>query len=222
VPRYLCWPQDEVRLGRGFAGWQPALSRAELPLAMTLAGVTCLLAELGPADEMRIVQAFEGLSQHSVYLRFMRAKQHPTADQVAFFLHYPRDKQISLLLSDSLGEPLAQAQSIRRRLHPDRAEFSCIVADHFQHRGAGRRLLLVLAILARGEGIREWTAEVLAQNRPMLALLKSLGLPLTLVTGRELIFVRLDLSALDPLLARLGRTQVDGPPRQRGPKTKGE
>ena len=54
-------------------------------------------------------------------------------------------------------------------------------------------------MLARAEGIREWTAEVLPQNRPMLALLRGLGLPLTLVTGRELVFVRLDLSVLDTL-----------------------
>ena len=56
--------------------------------------------------------------------------------------------------------------------------------------------------LARGEGIREWTAEVLGQNRPMLTLLKGLGLPLTLVTGREMVFVRLDLSILGTLVPR--------------------
>ena len=71
-----------------------------------------------------------------------------------------------------------------------------VVADHFQHRGAGRRILLALARLAYGEGIREWTAEVLGQNRPMLALLKGLGLPLTLVTGREMVFARLDLAPM--------------------------
>ena len=74
------------------------------------------------------------------------------------------------------------------------------MADHFQHKGAGRRILLALALLARADGIREWTAEVLAQNRPMLTLLKRLGLPLTLVTGREMVFVRLDLSVLDAWL----------------------
>ncbi|MFM4702486.1 GNAT family N-acetyltransferase [Aeromonas bivalvium] len=201
MARYLCWPRDEARLRRGLAGWRPARRRADLPLTMVLVGERCTLHELGPEDETRIVQAFAGLSQQSVYLRFMRAKQPPTPEQVSVFLDYPRERQISLLLCDAGGVPLAQAQSVRRRLHPDRAEFSCIVADHFQHKGAGRRLLLALAILARGEGIGEWTAEVLAQNRPMLGLLKGLGLPLTLVTGRELIFVRLDLAALDPLLA---------------------
>ncbi len=42
---------------------------------------------------------------------------------------------------------------------------------------------------------------MLAQNRPMLTLLKRLGLPLTLVTGREMVFVRLDLSVLDAWLS---------------------
>lgn len=166
---------------------------------MEVGGIPCRLQELAGADPERIKAAYEALSEQSVYLRFMRAKQPPTADQLAFFLDYPRASQIGLLLTDGLGQPLAQAQSIRRRLHPERAEFSCLVADHFQHRGAGRRILLALALLARAEGIEEWTAEVLAQNRPMLALLRGLGLPLTLVVGRELVFVRLDLSVLDSL-----------------------
>ncbi len=172
---------------------------AALPLMMEVGGIPCRLQELAGADPERIRAAYGELSEQSVYLRFMRAKQIPSDEQLAFFLDYPKEHQIGLLLTDGQGRPLAQAQSIRRRLHPDRAEFSCIVADHFQHRGAGRRILLALALLARAEGIREWTAEVLPQNRPMLALLRGLGLPLTLVTGRELVFVRLDLSVLDTL-----------------------
>ncbi|MDM5149946.1 GNAT family N-acetyltransferase [Aeromonas salmonicida] len=199
MPRYLCWPPDEARLRRSLAGWLHPTSRASLPLMMEVGGVPCSLQELAGADPESIRAAYEALSEQSIYLRFMRAKQPATDDKLAFFLDYPRAPQIALLLTDGQGRPLAQAQSIRRRLHPDRAEFSCLVADHFQHRGAGRRILLALALLARAEGIREWTAEVLAQNRPMLALLRGLGLPLTLVTGRELVFVRLDLSVLDTL-----------------------
>nr|WP_241098045.1 GNAT family N-acetyltransferase [Aeromonas dhakensis] len=184
---------------RSLAGWLHPRTRADLPLMMEVGGVPCRLQELAGADPARIRAAYDELGEQSVYLRFMRAKQRLSDEQLSFFLDYPREHQIGLLLTDGQGRPLAQAQSIRRRLHPDRAEFSCIVADHFQHRGAGRRILLALALLARGEGIREWTAEVLPQNRPMLALLRGLGLPLTLVTGRELVFVRLDLSVLDTL-----------------------
>lgn len=166
---------------------------------MAVGGQRCWLRELAGYDVSRLEAAYAAQSEQSLYLRFMRPKLIPSAEQVAFFVDYPRAAQIGLLLTDDDGTPLAMAQSIRRRLHPDRAEFSCIVADHFQHRGAGRRILLALALLAHGEGIREWTAEVLGQNRPMLSLLKGLGLPLTLVTGREMVFVRLDLSVLAQL-----------------------
>lgn len=202
------------RLEKGLAGWPHPVSRASLPLAISIAGVPCLLRELYGVDPARMLAAYAELSEETIYLRFMRSKRTPPPEQVAQFLHYHPDQQISLLLTDLAGEPLAQAQSIRRRLHPDRAEFSCIVADHFQHKGAGRRILLALALLARAEGIREWTAEVLAQNRPMLTLLKRLGLPLTLVTGREMVFVRLDLSVLDEWRGVL--------PAAPSPKTKGE
>lgn len=200
MPRYLCWPLQPEQLAKGLAGWPYPVSRAGLPLAMDVANEPCLLRELQGVDPVRMLAAYNALSEESIYLRFMRPKRTPTAEQTAQFLSYAPDRQISLLLTDLAGEPLAQAQSIRRRLHPERAEFSCIVADHFQHKGAGRRILLALALLSRAEGIREWTAEVLAQNRPMLTLLKRLGLPVTLVTGREMVFIRLDLSALDAWL----------------------
>ncbi len=199
MPRYLCWPLNRERLAKGLAGWPHPTSRTGLPLAMQVSEVPCLLRELHGVAPARMLAAYDALSEESIYLRFMRPKRTPSADQTAQFLNYDPETQISLLLTDQEGVPLAQAQSIRRR-HPQRAEFSCIVADHFQHKGAGRRILLALALLARAEGIREWTAEVLAQNRPMLTLLKRLGLPLSMVTGREMVFVRLDLTVLDEWL----------------------
>ncbi len=122
---------------RALAGWLHPHSRAALPLMMEVGGIPCRLQELAGADPERIRAAYGELSEQSVYLRFMRAKQIPSDEQLAFFLDYPKEQQIGLLLTDGQGRPLAQAQSIRRRLHPDRAEFSCIVADHFQHRGRG-------------------------------------------------------------------------------------
>ena len=214
MPRYLCWPLDLARLGQGLEGWPHPVSRAALPLAMNVAGIPCILRELHGVEPALMLAAYDALSEESIYLRFMRSKRMPPPEQVTQFLDYHPEHQISLLLTDQAGQPLAQAQSIRRRLHPDRAESSCIVADHFQHKGAGRRILLALALLARMDGIREWTAEVLAQNSPMLTLLKRLGLPLTLVTGREMVFVRIDLSLLDPWLREL--------PMLEDLKTKGE
>ena len=103
------------------------------------------MQELAGCDPKRISAAYDALSEQSVYLRFMRAKQPATAEQLAFFLDYPREPQMGLLLTDEQGTPLAMAQSVRRRLHPDRAGVLLHRRGSFQHRGAGRRILLALA-----------------------------------------------------------------------------
>ena len=90
---------------------------------MSIAGVPCILRELRGVEPARMLAAYDALSEESVYLRFMRPKRAPLPEQVAQYLEYHPEHQISLLLTDLAGQPLAQAQSIRRRLHPDRAEF---------------------------------------------------------------------------------------------------
>ncbi|MBP9662059.1 MAG: GNAT family N-acetyltransferase, partial [Aeromonas sp.] len=81
MPRYLCWPPDEARLLRALAGWVHPGSRASLPLMMEVGGIPCRLQELAGSDPERLKAAYEALSEQSVYLRFMRAKQPATADQ---------------------------------------------------------------------------------------------------------------------------------------------
>ena len=86
------------------------------------------------------------------------------------------------------------AQSVRRRLHPDRAEFSASSRIIFSIAAPGVASRWRLRGWHTG-GIREWTAGA-RQNRPMLALLRGLRLPLTLVTGQEMVFARLDLAPM--------------------------
>lgn len=200
TPRYHCYPGEPERLSQALAGWQWPRSRAELPITWQLGAESLILRELTPADGDALVQAYAELSDRTIYLRFMRAKRRPSAEQVAAFTQFSPEQQCSLLLCDSAGLPVAHAQSIRRVRQSGRAEFSCLLADRYQGRGIGRRLLLALALLARSEGVSEWLADVLAENRPMLQLLHHLGLPLSLVTGRSMVFVRLDLTVLDPWL----------------------
>ena len=88
MARYLCWPPDEARLRRALAGWLHPHSRAALPLMMEVGGIPCRLQELAGADPERIRAAYGELSEQSVYLRFMRAKQLPSDEQLAFFLDY--------------------------------------------------------------------------------------------------------------------------------------
>jgi GNAT superfamily N-acetyltransferase len=49
------------------------------------------------------------------------------------------------------------------------------VSDHFQRQGLGRHLLERLIVVARERGVRKLTGQVLAENAPMLRLIKGLA-----------------------------------------------
>jgi acetyltransferase len=54
-------------------------------------------------------------------------------------------------------------------------EFALVVADEWQGRGVGRRLLQILLDTARQAGVRRMHGDVLRQNRAMLGLARALG-----------------------------------------------
>ena len=57
----------------------------------------------------------------------------------------------------------------------DRAEFAVIVADPWQGKGLGQKLIERVIEIARENGVKLFIGEVLAANQPMLDLVKKLG-----------------------------------------------
>ena len=57
----------------------------------------------------------------------------------------------------------------------ERAEFAIVIADAWQGRGIGRRMLARLADIARQRGVRSLYGDILSINRPMLGLVQKLG-----------------------------------------------
>lgn len=60
------------------------------------------------------------------------------------------------------------------------AEFAVTVADDWQGRGIGSRLLRHLVEHARAEGLQRLSGDVLATNQPMLRMLRSVGFRISL------------------------------------------
>ena len=58
-------------------------------------------------------------------------------------------------------------------------EFAIVIADAWQRRGIGRRMIDKLAVVARSAGLSEMHGEVLAGNRAMHGMMKNLGFRLT-------------------------------------------
>jgi len=73
------------------------------------------------------------------------------------------------------------------------AEIAFIVIDDYQKQGIGAALLRHLAILGRGAGVKEFTAEVLPENIPMLKTFDKSGLKMSTKREQGTVHVTLQL-----------------------------
>jgi acetate---CoA ligase (ADP-forming) len=134
-------------------------------------GSTLRLQATTPADFQDIKAFYDGLSPESAYFRFhgsgrtdivARAEAEATGvDRLALVGRH--DGQVIAISSyDGLREPGA-------------AEVAFAVADEYQRRGIGTRMLEQLAAIAADHGIHRFDAEVMAANRRMLGVFEHAG-----------------------------------------------
>ena len=86
---------------------------------------------------------------------------------------------------------------------PSTAEAAFAVADDFQRRGVGSRLLEQLARRASAHGIESFIAEVLAENRAMLSVFENIGFVPTRTLDGGVVEVRFPIEATEGYRARV-------------------
>jgi RimJ/RimL family protein N-acetyltransferase len=135
-----------------------------------------LVRALRSDDAPGLAEAFEQLSETSRYRRFFTAKPRLSEQTLAFLTDVDHHDHEALVgVEPGSGLLVGVARFIRNPRQPDQAEVAVTVADSWQRRGLGTVLLSELAQRAAEEGIRYFTAEILAENQPMLALARRLG-----------------------------------------------
>jgi acetyl coenzyme A synthetase (ADP forming)-like protein len=125
-------------------------------------------------DEM--LEFFRALSRRSLYLRF---HGFPTlgpelVEQLVDPDWFERGALLGTFVDGGRERVVAIASYVRLR-DPALAEAAFAVADEYQRRGIGTRLVEQLAERAGGHGIERIVAEVLAENRGMLGVFEALG-----------------------------------------------
>jgi acetate---CoA ligase (ADP-forming) len=135
-------------------------------------GTTLRLRSPMPADSEALVEFLNRLSEQSLYYRF---HGFPTVSEklVAPFLQ-PDWREQGHLIGELGGRVIALASYVRLR-DPTAAECAFVVADDFQRRGIGTRLLEQLADRAAAVGIERFVAEVLPENSQMLRVFQAVG-----------------------------------------------
>jgi acetyl coenzyme A synthetase (ADP forming)-like protein len=131
-----------------------------------------------PDDGPLLVEFFEHLGPESRYFRFFRIKETLEPKEVDFFTHVDYSDRMALVaLLD--GKMIGLASYDREPGKDGTAEVAFAVVDEHQGRGIGTQLLQLLTNHARAQGIEQFEAFVLPENRQMMRLFRNSGYELT-------------------------------------------
>jgi len=139
-----------------------------------------------PDDAQMLQTLVQNLSAESRYSRFVSSMRELPPSMLARFTLIDYDREMALVavfrerVVAADGE-VAESERIvgvsRYVTNPDQSscEFSLVVADDFNGKGLGSRLMESIMDVARDKGLAEIDGLVLANNAGMLKLMKSLG-----------------------------------------------
>jgi acetyltransferase len=139
-----------------------------------------------PNDAHMLQELVHGLSRESRYFRFVSSMQELPPNMLARFTLIDYDREMALVAvhkvrtANENGDMMETERIVgvsRYITNPDKAscEFSLVVADDFNSKGLGSRLMQAIMDVARDKGLMEIEGLVLANNPGMLRLMKGLG-----------------------------------------------
>jgi acetyltransferase len=139
-----------------------------------------------PDDAQMLQDLVQGLSPESRYMRFVSSLTELPPSMLARFTLIDYDREMALVAvfkerrADADGE-IAETERLigvsRYITNPDQTscEFSLVVADDYNGKGLGSRLMQSIMDVAREKGLTEIDGLVLAKNASMLKLMRGLG-----------------------------------------------
>ena len=138
-------------------------------------GETALIRPIRPSDAAALAAFHRRQSPESTYRRFFSPKPQLTDADLEHFTVVDFVDRVALVV-ERYGEFIAWA-SYERWAGRDDADAAFQVDDAHHGKGIATLLLEHLAVIARSNGVVRFTAEVLADNRPMLAVFSRAGWP---------------------------------------------
>jgi acetyltransferase len=168
-------------------------------------GTHVTIRPIRPEDEPLMVAFHQGLSERTVFLRYLQAMGLPerTAHERLSrlcFIDYDREMALVVVRRDTRTHGAPQIIAVGRiaklrapvpGAKPD-AEYAILVSDEYQHQGIGKELLTRLIEIARNEQVRLLYGLVLESNAEALTLAQRMGFT-PVPTSREGI-VRIELA----------------------------
>lgn len=133
-----------------------------------------------PDDTDRIKELFYGLSEESIYFRFLTPLRSLRRQTLQDFYNVDQSRDISVVAvikSDEEGETEKIIGAGRYVLDrsTNEAEFALLIADEYQNKGIGTFLLNHLMRIAKSKGVEAFIAYVHPQNQTMIRFIHKTG-----------------------------------------------
>ncbi|WP_449245210.1 bifunctional acetate--CoA ligase family protein/GNAT family N-acetyltransferase [Desulfobacca acetoxidans] len=140
-------------------------------------GTPVLLRPMKPEDESLVSEFLSNCSEDSIYFRYFQHIKKWTHEMLIRFTQNDYDRELGLMAVGQPPGPEVMLGVSRLVMASDRstAEFAVIVADPWQGKGLGEKLLERIIEIARDNEVSKLYSEVLAANLPMLGLVEKLG-----------------------------------------------
>ena len=154
-------------------------------------------------DEPLVSDFLGKCSEETIYFRYFKLIKKWTHEMLIRFTQNDYDRELGLMAIGQPPGPEVMMGVSRMVMSTDRstAEFAVIVADPWQGKGLGPKLVERLIRIAREQGVKLLHGDVLAQNQPMLEMVKRLGFSLTKDAEGQTYRVALALQDAAPGLA---------------------
>lgn len=142
-------------------------------------GTAVTIRPIRAADLALELEFANALSFRSRYQRLMSART-PSLEELRRFVDIDPERELALIATVRDGGRERQIGVVRyvKETSGERAEIAIVLADDWQGRGLGRRLLLELIAAAGDAGVRYLTGTALSTNVAALALGRKLGFQL--------------------------------------------
>jgi acyl-CoA hydrolase/GNAT superfamily N-acetyltransferase len=136
-------------------------------------GIQLNFRPIHPTDEPRMRDLFHKLSKATIYYRFMSHQKWVSRQQIQDFVYIDHRNDVTIVatLAEAHGEDIIAVGSYYLDQKTNLAEVAFVVDDKWQNQGIGSFLLNHLTRLARRNGIRGFSAEVLRENKSMQAVI---------------------------------------------------
>jgi acetyltransferase len=140
-------------------------------------GTSVTIRPIRPEDAAMEQEFVRGLSEEAKYFRFMQSVQELSPEMLVRLTQLDYHREFALIATVTAKAREIEVAVARFFCNPggETAEFAIVVADAWQRRGIGARLMAMLADAAREKGIQKLQGEVLASNGKMLRFMEALG-----------------------------------------------